>query len=328
MAHSSEAAFVISIDTEMAWGLVHRPEQTYRYEQERADLDRLLDLFDHHNIPATWAVVGHLFLSSCRPVDGVKHPEIVRPEYDWFHGDWFADDPCSSVDADPIWYGPDVVESIRTATARHEIASHGFSHIIAGDPGCSRESFASEVQASLDAAASVGATLRSMVHPRNRIGHVDVLAEQGFVAYRGRRDVVAPSGLGDRVVDMVTGSERTTVRPLYEDGIWNLPATVLFDVDARPRTWRLWIRQMERRLDQAVANGSLFHLWFHPHNLRDRPEASFAALDRICAAAARHRSAGRLKTLTMGSLADQLNEQMRNQRQPVSAQLRTDNGDT
>lgn len=304
-------AFVVSIDTEMAWGLTHRQDQHYRYDRERADIERLLRLFDEHAIPATWAIVGHLMLDHCEPVDGVKHPEIVRPDFSWFKGDWFDDDPCTDSERDPMWYAPDVVELIRAADTDHEIASHGFSHIVAGDPGCSRETFDSELAQAVAVAADQGLTIRSLIHPRNQIGHTDLLADHGIVAYRGRRPAATtPSSrlqrLVEQTIDRTIGSERTAVRPIQEGPLWNMPSTTMFDVDARPRTWRLWIRQVERRLAQAVARRSLFHVWFHPHNLRDHPEASFAALDRLCAAAARHRNAGRLDTVTMGGLADAL----------------------
>ena len=53
---------------------------------------------------------------------------------------------------------------------------------------------------------------------------------------------------------------------------------------------------------------SLFHLWFHPYNVTADPDRALAALDRICAEAARLRDAGRLDTLTMGELAASLRE--------------------
>ena len=302
------AALLISIDTEMSWGLVHRPSMPYRYDDERPHLQRLLDLFDRHQVPATWAVVGHLFLERCAPVDGVKHPEIVRPDYDWFDGDWFDADPCTDVHTDPAWYGPDVVDAIRERRTTHEIASHGFSHLIAGDPGCSRATFRSEVDAAQAVAADAGVALRSFIHPRNRIGHVDVLADAGFTSYRGPRPAASgerPSA-GQRLVDKVRGSQRTVVRPLLEDRIVNFPATILYDVDARARTWRPWVHQVERRMAQAVRERSLFHLWFHPHNLRDHPEAAFTGLDHLCRTAARWRDRGLLDTVTMGELSGRL----------------------
>lgn len=306
-----KAAFVVSIDTEMAWGLNHRPALSYQYDSERADLRQLLELFDRHKIPATWAVVGHLMLDQCAAVDGVKHPEIVRPDYEWFDGDWFADDPCTNSDVDPDWYGPDLIPMIRAALVDHEIATHGFSHIIAGDPGCSRETFASEMAAAVQAAAAHGVNLASIIHPRNRIGHLDVLGEHGIRAYRGRRVAEPPNGMLEKLIDKTLGSSRTVIRPLLETDVpngplVNLPATIMFDVDSRRRTWRLWVRQVERRLQQAVDQQSLFHIWFHPHNLRDHPEASFAALEHICGTAARHRNAGDLRTITMATMADEV----------------------
>lgn len=301
------AAFIISIDTEMSWGVIHRPERTYEYERERADMRRLLDMFDGHSIPATWAVVGHLFLESCEPVDGVKHPEIVRPDYDWFTGDWFDADPCSSLTESPSWYCPDLVDDIRSRPAGHEIGSHGFSHMITDDPGCSDETWTSELEASADAAAARNVDLRSFIHPRNRIGHVDALIEHGFTSYRGRRPASAQQpGRLESLRDFLVGSERTIVRPQWENGIWNFPATCMFDIAAKRPVQRLWIHQMLRRLDQAVEARSLFHLWFHPHNIGDDVELALWGLERLCARAAGHRDAGQLDTLTMGDLSAEL----------------------
>jgi hypothetical protein len=60
----------------------------------------------------------------------------------------------------------------------------------------------------------------------------------------------------------LVGSERTAVRSLREPAGWNLPATILFDIDPRAanRTWPVLIAQVNRRLAQAVGRRSLFHL--------------------------------------------------------------------
>lgn len=300
------AAFVISIDTEMAWGISHRPSERYHYPAERVDLARLIELFDRYRIPATWAVVGHLMLERCEPAGGVRHPEIIRPDFPWLPGDWFDHDPCTDVSRNPDRYAPDLVRLITEAEVDHEIASHGFSHMMAGEPGCSREAFESELRAAVAAAASHELTLRSIVYPRNSIGHVDLLRAHGFVAYRGRSVRPPAAGRWQRLVDRAVGSERTVVRPALENTLWNLPASVLYDLDRHRRSRQLWVRQIERRLGQAVRRSALFHLWFHPHNLRAEPEAALSGLERLCRAAARHREAGRLDTVTMGTLADRL----------------------
>ena len=68
----------------------------------------------------------------------------------------------------------------------------------------------------------------------------------------------------------------------------------------------LWVRRPLARLRQAARHRGLFHLWFHPYNLTDNPRRAIAALERVCAEAARLRDEGRLEVVTMGQLADRL----------------------
>ena len=180
------AQFVISIDLEMSWGAVHhgRPHDDSPYRLEREVVSDVLAAMEKYEITATWAVVGHLFLTECSPVDGRKHPEVVRPHYPWLTGDWYDLDPCQSVDEAPTWYGPDMIEAIRSCRSPQEIGSHSFGHLIVGDPGCSPEAFRADLAASRAAADDTGVELRSFVFARNSVGHLDVLEEAGFTAFR------------------------------------------------------------------------------------------------------------------------------------------------
>ena len=167
---------------------------TERAGAERRIVEGLLQLFAKHDIKATWAVVGHLFLGECRREGGVVHPEIVRPGYRWLDRDWFDPDPVADLATEPMWYGTDIVDMIKNATPTQEIGSHSFSHLIVGDPDCSEEAFRSDLVACREVARETGVELRSFVYPRNTIGHLDVLPEQGFRAYRGLR----PAAFADR----------------------------------------------------------------------------------------------------------------------------------
>ena len=183
-----KGVFLLSIDTELAWGSVCNGSFRSRlghYQKTRGVIRRLLELQERYQIRATWAKVGHLFLGQCWAEDGVKHPEITRPAYQWFAGDWFDADPGSDVDTDPFWYGPDIVKQVQDCKAPQEIGSHGFSHMIVGDPGCSRDCFRSEIRACVEQAEKRGITLKSFIFPRNSVGHLDVLAEHGLSTFRG-----------------------------------------------------------------------------------------------------------------------------------------------
>ncbi|NLX92012.1 MAG: hypothetical protein GXZ07_10615 [Firmicutes bacterium] len=86
--------FTISLDTELAWGVVDTPKNLMKnlkyYKKSREVIDKLLLLFQQYEISATWAVVGHLFLDTCKPVNGQKHPEILRSNYPRSKNDWFV----------------------------------------------------------------------------------------------------------------------------------------------------------------------------------------------------------------------------------------------
>jgi peptidoglycan/xylan/chitin deacetylase (PgdA/CDA1 family) len=311
---------LISIDTEMAWGIVHRGSpNTYHWPEERSVLSALLGVFDRYDVPATWAIVGHLFLDDCERVDGRAHPEIVRPDYAWRDADWFVDDPCEPATSTSKWYAPDLVDEICGRSTPHEVASHGFSHVMIGAEGCSAEAFDSELRAAAQAARPFDIRLRSFVYPRNSVGHQDVLRRHGYVAYRGAR----PDPFGAlpgvvrrlaRTADHIRPTARSVVRPLDEDGLWNFPATALYGIDNQRGDARLWHHQLHRRLEHAASHRGLFHLWFHPHNLQRDPERALHGLEEICEHAARLRRVGRLETLTFGGLADQLRT-----RHPISA---------
>ena len=58
-------AFTLSLDTELAWGSLRRKDERAfdaAYPRARETTLRLLDLLARHGVPATWAIVGHLFL--------------------------------------------------------------------------------------------------------------------------------------------------------------------------------------------------------------------------------------------------------------------------
>jgi hypothetical protein len=310
------AQFVVSIDLEMSWGAIHHgaPHDDSPYRQERRVVEDVLAAMERHNIAATWAIVGHLFLDSCSPHGGAKHPELSRPEYGWLATDWYDMDPGSDVAAAPTWYGADLIESIQSCGTPQEIGSHSFGHLIVGDPGCSREAFRTDLQACRAVAERAGVRLDSFVYPRNSIGHLDVLEEAGFTTFRGAtppRFANMPPWRRQAAtaVDRVFPLSSAAVHPTRAAGMVNVPHTYLFDPDSSTANrygTRAWTYMVQRRMSHAVRTSSLFHLWFHTHNLANRPDRANTALDSVFAAARRQIDAGRLENLTMGQVGTRL----------------------
>jgi peptidoglycan/xylan/chitin deacetylase (PgdA/CDA1 family) len=311
-------AFVLSLDFELIWGTMDRrgPEAFRRAcERERSEVfEPLLALLEEFEIPATWCVLGHLMLDSCAPVDGRKHPEIVRPTHAWVSGDWFDNDPCTDEQRDPVFYGRSLVETLLQARVEQEVGCHGFSHVIFGDPGCSRETAESEIQACVRAARTLGITPRSFAFPRNQVGHLDVLREHGFSCFRGREPTWHTGGgrVAGRVkraghlADVMLARRPPTVLPETTEGLINIPGSMMYPAIHGRRRHIPVSRRVRRALkgvEAAARDKRVMHLWFHPTNLADDTEAMLGGLRTVFADVTRRRERAELDVLSMGELA-------------------------
>jgi hypothetical protein len=303
----------MSLDTELAWGMVHRGSydgHEREYAGTRAVIDDLLGLLEQFEIQATWAVVGHLFLERCSPIDGVKHPEIVRPRYEWFGGDWFDRDPCTDTGRDPWWYGPDIVDRILTCRVPQEIACHNFSHAIVGDPACGRVEFESELRACEAVAAGRGLSLRSFVFPRNAVAHLDVLKARGYESYRGVEPSWAwqagPFARAARFLDAFLPFGAPVSAPELRSGLWNIPASYNY---LHRTGWgrfvpvRVRVMRTVGGLHRAAREHAVFHLWTHPFNLASDPKGLLGGLRVVFQEVKSLRESGLVRSMTMSGLA-------------------------
>jgi len=189
--------FVMWIDVELAWGLVHRKEidliKMKRISLKvREILDALFALLEKYEMPVTWSILGHLMLDSCnreRANRSFAHPEMPRARYSWLKSDWYRYDPCTDVHQDPAWYGKDIVdrivEYVNKSKLGHDVGCHSFSHQQFGDPRCTEEVARAEIQRCVEIMnAEYGIVPKTFTFPRDYVGHVNLLKEFGFVAFR------------------------------------------------------------------------------------------------------------------------------------------------
>jgi peptidoglycan/xylan/chitin deacetylase (PgdA/CDA1 family) len=306
----------ISLDFELVWGTLDLfgPNAFRRTcEAERAAVERLLELFVEFEIPATWCILGHLFLDACAAGPFGKHPEIVRPSHAWCQRDWFEHDPCCNEATHPTFYAQKLVEKIRDCPCPQEIGSHSFSHVIFGDQGCSRETAQSELAACVALANAWGIEMTSFAFPRNQIGHLDVLQDFGFYCYRGPEphwyNRTLRSGFLRRLAhlaDVLLAAEPPTVMPSVDaNGMWNVPGSMIYFPMHGFRKWIpmfLRVKRATKGLNAAARKKEVFHLWFHPTNLGDHTEAMFRGLRSILEHAANLRDRGNLDVLPMRAL--------------------------
>ena len=272
---------VLSLDAELGWGfhdLSNPPAK--RVAAGRRGWSVMLELLEEYDVPATWAVVGHLMLESC---DGI-HAEHPAPE------GWFERERTDWQNRENIRFGPDLVRDLLASDVDHEFASHSFSHVLFGQPETDRELAVAELERSLEIAADWNQSVDSFIYPRNSVGHRDVLAEQGIRAYRGK----SPTGYGVRCLyDLAVRDRSLLVTPTVDEhGLVDIPASLFlfgFEGPARTVAESVWedpmVALVRHGIDEAAASEGVFHIWLHPNNLtheRDdqRMRAILSYLDR------------------------------------------------
>ncbi|WP_121744947.1 polysaccharide deacetylase family protein [Natronorubrum halophilum] len=293
---------VISLDAELGWGfhdLTDPPSE--RVESGRRGWNVMLELLEEFDVPATWAVVGHLMLESC---DGTHADHPAPPG--WFdreRGEWR--------DREDLRFGPDLVTDILEADVDHEFASHSFSHVLFGRPETDRQLAVAELERSTEIAAAWDQTVDSFIYPRNDVGHRDVLADYGVSAYRGK----SPTRDGVRgVFDSTVRDHSMVVEPeIDEYGLVNVPASMFlfgFEGPARTVAESIWTDPMlelaRRGIDDAVRSDGIFHMWLHPNNLTN--ERDDRRMRAILAYIERRRSETDLTVETMCDVAKRVTQ--------------------
>lgn len=286
---------VISLDAELGWGFHDEGSPPMdRIERARWGWNALLDLFDQYDVPATWAVVGHLMLNDC---DGYHDGHPLDAE-------WFERERGAWRDHPEFLFAPDLVERIVDAKADHELASHSFSHVEFGKT--TREVARAELELSLAAAEPYGVSLRTFIHPRRDIGHQDVIAECGFDCYRGRQPVV--HSRRDKVLQVIRSGEPLLVEPTVDEyGLVNVPESLyLFGFEDLARTVVEPVfgdpiaRQAITGIDAAATADGVFHMWLHPNNVTEARDV--ARMETILSYLDQHRDT--VEIATMGAVAD------------------------
>ena len=305
MTKLKKSIFIISLDTELLWGYVAYPSNKAvslmknDSKKVRGYIDILLNLFEKHNIPATWAVVGHLFLDHCECEDGIPHKDMPR-----FKENWYSSDPCTDIKRDPLYYGKDIVDRILSNPVEHEIGYHSFSHVPFSE--CSREVAEAEIKEGVKLAKEFGIPLKSFVFPNNAIGHIDVLKANRFKIYRGEnltRGKMSQNILIRKFNGGIDKMIAPPTEPEWRDGIWEIPSSMYF---CDPQIKFSVLLRAKLGLYRAIRSKKVFHIFLHPHDLLMYPSLK-DDLDKFLAFVAKKRDGGEIAVMTMGGFVEVLN---------------------
>lgn len=268
-------AIIFSIDAELAWGFHDQSSlPTNRLVNARSAWRSVIELLETYELPATWAIVGHLMLQRC---DGIHDTHPAPPG-------WFDRDPGGSSDAESLWFSPDLVRAILDSNLDHEVASHTFSHLPLGMSEVTSEMVDAELLQHRDIAEQWGIELDSLVFPRNQVAYRDRIAAHHYSSYRGTSppqwyDHSTFRRLG-KTVDLLAGRWVPVVTPTIDEfGLLDIPASLdLFGFEGlakrlvTPVVGDPIVNAAKRGIDAAARGDGIFHGWLHPNNITDHTD--------------------------------------------------------
>lgn len=295
-------SFILSFDCEGKWGMADLLDpflQSHLTDQALASAyDRLAGLLARYDVAATFAYVMAFTLTPAERA-GFRQlsPEATGGGDAWMAHYWGN----ITKGYREGWFQPHALDVIR-ADGRHEIACHGFCHRPLSDDLISEEDARAELEAAEAVARLKGVTLRTMIFPRNMVGHLSVLQEKGYLGYRAL--LPRPGGGVGRLVRLAEEfniwAAPQPVEAPQPGGLVRIPAGFFFN-------WRFGLRRRvplavtvkrwTNLLDRVSRDGGVTHLWLHPHNVITAPD-TLHSLEKVLAHVARLRDKGRLTVET------------------------------
>lgn len=264
----------ISVEIELGWGFHDKTEPKEVLElsengrKEREALRWFLDLCDETGTSVSFDIVGHLLLDSCNGSHSGPHPN-----------GWFARDPGTDAESDPLFYAPEVEELIKSSRVDHEVCTHTFSHVLFDEvpnPVLDWElNRVNEIHSEC---------VTSLVPPRHRKPSYQALKDHGIDIVRRSIEERPPHNLFHRFYWTLT-REHKLDDPQVVDGItetrvpslMTLTATYLSRGVTSPhiayQTIPLRFRQgLQERfllsaLDKAIYQNQGVHYWTHLYNM-------------------------------------------------------------
>jgi len=312
-----EGIIVFSVDLELSWGLARAEHAASRRLMSRLGgsgevLAEFLGLLDRLGLPVTWAIVAATLTD---PRDSVRLAILEQAlergaevcgsgEEGVCIRDAFHHRDAGSDQMGSGWLNPALASQISEAATGHELACHSFCHLDFSRPTVTRQAASTELDLCLEAFSAAGHRRPvSFVFPWNRVAHLDLLAEKGFLAYRApaARRNLARFGLG-YLLDPESNVSRVGAQPTQGGHpLMGIPGTV-------PISWA--VSQTRTRMKAKLAlkslergGGGLVHFYTHSHDIVH--ESSRKTLETILRTAREACRREQVRVMTMRQVAEE-----------------------
>ena len=293
--------FALSLDFELHWGcfetMLEMNEQAKRYfSNTRAVIPKMLKAFAEGEVHVTWAAVGMLYRKNREEWEN-GHPFILPSftnaavsAYEWIKQNGF------SGDEDPYHFAPDLIDLIKQ-TPFQEIGTHTYAHYFCLEPGQTKDQFREDLRVACKLAAERGIEIRSLVFPRNQFNkeYLSVCNEVGITSVRSSPDIWywAPATGSSFMKKLFRAGDAylrfQPIKMVYLEDIdtsqlpLQLPASRLYRpwIPNEPLKNKMKMRRIKNEMTEAAQKGAYYHLWWHPHNFGNQPEACMNELHEL-----------------------------------------------
>lgn len=296
----SPPILTISLDFELLWGIFDKVGTRYRpeyFSNTRKVIPQMLELFARHEIHVTWATVGMLFAENeeeWKCYSPSFQPSYREKKYSAYH--WVK---LHGIRPE-VHFAPELIREI-IQTPFQELGSHSYAHYYTLMRGQSPEQFREDLRASQRIAeGKFGVRLKSLVFPRNHINelYLGICLEEGFDVVRGNpknwfwqetqhedqskkwfRSADCFFPMGNRASYSLEEVNYLPEEPVI------LPASRILRPYSNSYSFLNTVRlqRILKEMEKAAQLNEVYHLWWHPHNFGNNPEASIKELKRLIA---------------------------------------------
>ncbi len=291
----SASSFVISLDFELFWGVSDK-HTVAGYGRnvmgEWQAIPQMLGMFREYGVRVSWATVGMIMCRDCRQWREIR--PTAPPTYGRAGLSPYLLDAL--VQEHPmLFFARPLVERILD-TPGQELATHTYSHFYCGEQGVTPAQLAADLVCARVIGEDMGVRFRSAVFPRNQIvaPFLEVLPQAGIRVYRGisrhwlyRKGDGVAGGIAGRAVRFADAclplSGSGAVQQRHAGGLVNLPASLFLYPWSGRNSMLLSLRlaRIKGAMTAAARSGTVFHLWWHPHNFGVNLAHNLALLDAI-----------------------------------------------
>jgi peptidoglycan/xylan/chitin deacetylase (PgdA/CDA1 family) len=267
--------FMISLDCEGKWGIADLDRRIESGFITRSALIRayesLVNTLSKYEMSATFAFVMALTLRNGEFSEWRQRLSDVQVDGQNWMRNFRRAEATGNLDG---WFCPEAFDLVRDS-GMHEIGCHGFRHVPLGDCGVTREEASYELRSATELAKNKGVELKTFVFPRNHVGHLELLGEQGYIGFRNAHAIVGRYGrLGNLAREFNVLERAQNSEPSSLDMV-SIPGGYFLNWRHGPRRAipkAVTLMRWRSVLNDAVANDRVAMMYLHPHNLIDGPD--------------------------------------------------------